>query len=216
MTKIKAVIFDMDGVLVDAKEWHFDALNRALALFGFHISQLEHVRDYDGLPTRHKLEMLTQKRGLPSSLHRFINQMKQTYLYEIVEQQCVPNPQHIETLHRLREEGFSVALASNSIRRSVDLLMERTDLAQFMQCTFSNEDVALPKPHPEIYQLTMQRLGFLPEECLVVEDGLYGIQAAQQAGAHVHRVDTVHDVHYAGICQTIQQLESQTPLRRAV
>lgn len=62
---IKAIFFDMDGVLIDAKEWHYEALNRALELFGMPISQVDHLTTFDGLPTRKKLEMLTLGRGLP-------------------------------------------------------------------------------------------------------------------------------------------------------
>jgi beta-phosphoglucomutase len=70
--KIKAIIFDMDGVLVEAKEWHYKALNRALELFGYQISRYDHLTTYDGLPTSKKLEMLSLESGLPKELHKFI------------------------------------------------------------------------------------------------------------------------------------------------
>jgi beta-phosphoglucomutase-like phosphatase (HAD superfamily) len=63
--KITAVVFDMDGVLIDAREWHYEALNRALGHFGYTISRFDHLVTYDGLPTRHKLEMLSRERGFP-------------------------------------------------------------------------------------------------------------------------------------------------------
>ncbi|WP_244574490.1 HAD hydrolase-like protein [Cohaesibacter sp. ES.047] len=75
--RIKAIIFDMDGVLIEAKDWHYEALNRALLLFGYEISRFDHLTTYDGLPTRKKLEMLSAERNLPRSLHSFINEMKQ-------------------------------------------------------------------------------------------------------------------------------------------
>src|SRR5579872_1178148 len=79
MAKIKLVLFDMDGVLIDAKDWHYEALNRALGHFGLTIGRDEHLTLYDGLPTRRKLEMLSKSRGLPAKLHRFINDLKQNY-----------------------------------------------------------------------------------------------------------------------------------------
>lgn len=79
MSKIKAVIFDMDGVLIDAKDWHYEALNQALELFGYKISRYDHLVTFDGLPTKKKLEMLTIEKGLPKGLHKFINHMKQIY-----------------------------------------------------------------------------------------------------------------------------------------
>jgi beta-phosphoglucomutase-like phosphatase (HAD superfamily) len=72
MTRIKAVIFDMDGVLIDAKEWHYEALNRALTVYGFGISRHDHLATYDGLPTNTKLEILSREQGLPRSLHGVI------------------------------------------------------------------------------------------------------------------------------------------------
>ena len=67
--KIKAVIFDLDGVLVDATEWHYEALNRALGLFGYNIARYEHLTTYNGLPTRKKLEMLSVEKNFPRGLH---------------------------------------------------------------------------------------------------------------------------------------------------
>src|SRR6266568_3529031 len=87
---IKAVVFDMDGVLIEAKDWHYDALNRALRLFGYEISRYDHITTFDGLPTRKKLQMLTAENGLPVELHEFINDMKQRYTMEIVNALCKP------------------------------------------------------------------------------------------------------------------------------
>lgn len=106
MDKIKAVIFDMDGVLIDAKEWHYEALNKALRLFGFEISRYDHLVTFDGLPTAKKLEMMTVERGLPKSLHQLINDMKQIYTMEYVYMKCKPLFVHQYALSRLKSEGF--------------------------------------------------------------------------------------------------------------
>lgn len=196
----------MDGVLVDAKVWHFDALNQALELFGYRISQFEHHRRFDGLPTRKKLEILADEQGFPRSLSSFVNEMKQHFLLETAEQLCTPNSLHVDTLSRLRADGFDLALASNSIRRSVDKLMRLTQLDAFLSFTLSNEDVDRPKPSPEIYRLAIERLGRRPDECLVVEDGEYGLAAAKAAGAHLCRVESVHDVNYANIQKRLVEL----------
>lgn len=87
---IKAVLFDMDGVLIDAKEWHYETLNDALALLGLNISRTEHLAVYDGLPTRKKLEMLTKTRGLPPRLHDFLNTLKQKMTYQVIVEKCQP------------------------------------------------------------------------------------------------------------------------------
>jgi beta-phosphoglucomutase len=101
MPDIKAVIFDMDGVLIEAKDWHYEALNKALRLFGMEISRYNHLVTYDGLPTRKKLEMLSKEQGLPIQLHEFINQMKQQYTMELIQSQCKPRFHHEYALSRL-------------------------------------------------------------------------------------------------------------------
>ena len=103
MTKIKAILFDMDGVLIDAKEWHFEAMNKALELFGMNISRYDHLITYDGLPTQVKLKMLSLEQGLPVALHGFINDMKQLYTLGIVHALCKPRFHHEFALSKLKE-----------------------------------------------------------------------------------------------------------------
>jgi beta-phosphoglucomutase-like phosphatase (HAD superfamily) len=207
MTEIKAIIFDMDGVLIDAKDWHYEALNKALALFGFSISRYDHLVTYDGLPTKKKLEMLTMERGLPKGLHQFINELKQIYTMEMIFQKCKPVFYHEYALSRLKAEGYRLAVASNSIRQTVELMMEKSNLARYMDLMLSNQDVSKPKPDPEIYNTAIARLGLKPEECLIVEDNQNGIKAAQASGANVMIVSSVEDVNYTNIKATIKKFE---------
>lgn len=208
MTKIRAVVFDMDGVLIDAREWHYDALNRALGLLGFTISRFDHLSTYDGLPTRKKLEMLSLERGLPRALHAFINELKQAYTMQIVHTACRPVFQHEYALSRLKADGYVLGIASNSVRRTVELMMERSDLLPYLSLLLSNEDVEHGKPHPEIYTLAMERLAVAPHETLVVEDNEHGVQSAEAAGANVVVVRSPLDVTYDRIVERIQSLEA--------
>ena len=112
---IKAVVFDMDGVLIDAKEWHYDALNRALGLFGIGISRADHLTTFDGLPTKRKLELLSATEGLPTALHGFLNELKQAYTMELIALRCKPLFNHEMALSTLRKRGIKLAVASNSI-----------------------------------------------------------------------------------------------------
>src|ERR1700738_2790496 len=110
---IQAVIFDMDGVLIEAKDWHFEALNRALRLFGFEISRYDHLTTFDGLPTRRKLQILSTVHELPAELHDLINDMKQRYTMEIVNARCKPRFAHEYALSQLHALGYRLAVASN-------------------------------------------------------------------------------------------------------
>ena len=209
MTKIKAIVFDMDGVLIDAKEWHYEALNRALGLFGYGISRYDHLSRYDGLPTRRKLDMLTREKGLPRPLHGFLNELKQIYTMELIYSQCKPIFCHEYALAKLKGQGLKIGVASNSIRRTVEVMMERSSLARYMDIVLSNEDVRAAKPDPEIYVTAIDRLGIEPSECLIVEDNEQGIRAAEASGAHLMVVDDILDVNFDNIARAITQAEAQ-------
>ena len=207
MKRIKAVIFDMDGVLIDAKDWHYEALNRALALFGFEISRYDHLVTYDGLPTRRKLEMLTMERGLPTPLHGFLNDLKQLYTMEIVHAKCKPVFFHEYALSNLKALDYKLAVASNSVRNSVEVMMQKSNLAPYLDLLVSNQDVTKGKPDPEMYLTAMARLELEPTDCMIVEDNENGIRAARASGGNVMVVRDVHDVNFENIMNHIKQFE---------
>lgn len=208
MSKIQAVIFDMDGVLIDAREWHYEALNRALNLFGFNISRYDHLVTFDGLPTRKKLEMLSREYGLPAKLHGFLNDLKQIYTSEIVHAQCKPRFQHEFALSRLKADGFRLGVASNSVRRSIELMMEKSALAGYLDAVVSNQDVEKAKPDPEIYRKAMSLLSVEPAATLVIEDNAHGIAAARASGAHIMIVSNPNEVTWDRITDCIKLVEN--------
>ena len=206
--QIMAVIFDMDGVLIEAKDWHYDALNKALNLFGYNISRHDHLTSYDGLPTAHKLNMLSVEHGLPKSLHSFINEMKQAYTMEMVHAQCKPTFVHQYALSSLKNLDYKLAVASNSIRNTVNLMMDKSCLDQYLDLKLSNQDVAKGKPSPDIYIKAISDLGMRPEQCLIVEDNENGIRAARASGAHVLEVSETTDVNLDNILNKIAEINS--------
>lgn len=209
MSKIKAVIFDMDGVLIEAKDWHFEALNKALKLFGMEISRYDHLVTYDGLPTKKKLEMLTHERGLPKELHTFINDMKQQYTMEIVYANCKPTFHHEFALSKLKNLGYKMAVCSNSIRNTIEIMMQKAALEQNFEFYVSNQDVKNGKPDPEMYNKAIEKLGLTPKECMIIEDNENGIKAARASGAWVMEVDVVEDVNFQNIEKHIKMFEEQ-------
>lgn len=209
MPKIKAVLFDMDGVLIDAKDWHYEALNQALSLFGMEISRYDHLVTYDGLPTKKKLEMLTLERGLPRALHNFINDMKQEFTFQLGYAKCKPTFNHQYALSNLKAKGYKMAACSNSIRKTMEVLFERAAITNYFDFYISNEDVKEAKPNPEMYLTAINRLGFKPEECLILEDNENGIKAAKASGAHLLVVGDVNDVNLENITYRIAEIEGQ-------
>jgi beta-phosphoglucomutase len=204
---IKAVLFDMDGVLIDAKEWHYESLNRALELFGMPISRFDHLTAFDGLPTRKKLEMLTLDRGLPIQLHEFLNEMKQRYTMEIVHTQCKPKFVHEYALSSLKASGYRLAVCSNSVRASVETMMQKAGLDKYLDLMVSNEDISKGKPDPEMYIKAMKHFKLEPNECLIVEDNENGIKAAQSSGGHLLVVRDVAETNLDNITKTIREIE---------
>jgi len=208
MPKIKAILFDMDGVLIDAKEWHYESLNKALNLFGTEISRYDHLVTFDGLPTKKKLEMLSLEGGFPKGLHQFVNDLKQVYTMEIVYAKCKPIFHHQYALSKLKDEGYHLAVCSNSVRNTIDIMMQKSNLAQYLDFFLSNQDVTHGKPNPEIYTKAIERLGLKPEECMIVEDNDNGVKAAIASGAHLLKVETVDDVTYFNIINRIKEIEN--------
>jgi HAD superfamily hydrolase (TIGR01509 family) len=206
---IKAVLFDMDGVLIDAKDWHFEALNKALSLFGLDINRYDHLMIYDGLPTHKKLEMLTLEGELPIELHAFINRLKQQFTLEAVHQYCKPTFAHEYALSRLKANGLLLAVCSNSIRRSVEVILDKAMISQYFDALFSNQDVQKPKPHPDIYIACMKKLGVHPHETLILEDNDHGIKAAIASGAHLLEIKHVGDVNYFNIMDQINSINQK-------
>lgn len=208
LNKIKAVLFDMDGVLIEAKDWHYEALNGALELVGMPISRHDHLTTFDGLPTRKKLEMLTLERGLPKELHSFLNEMKQRYTMQIVHTSCKPQFAQELALSTLKARGYKLAVCSNSVRASVEVMMECSGLKPYLDVMVSNEDVSKGKPDPEMYLKAMAAFGLEPHECLIVEDNEHGIRAARASGAHLLVVKQVTDTNLFNILARIDEIEA--------
>lgn len=200
----------MDGVLIDAREWHYEALNRALAIFGYEISRHDHLVTYDGLPTMKKLEILSSYSNLPKQLHPFINELKQIFTMDITMTKCSPTFCHEYAISKLKNEGYRLAVCSNSIRDTMRSMLSKAALIDYFDFYLSNQDVSKSKPNPEIYQKAIERFSVLPSECLVLEDNINGIRAATEAGAHVMQIHQVTDVNYANISKFIQNLESRS------
>jgi HAD superfamily hydrolase (TIGR01509 family) len=207
--QIKCVLFDLDGVLVDATDWHYEALNRALRLFGFDITRYEHLSDYNGLPTHKKLQMLSIEKGLPRALHATLNRLKQVYTRDEILTRCRPVFAKEYMLSRLRKEGYRLAVCSNSIRESLEMMIHQSGLSEYFEFLVSNADVLSPKPDPEIYLTAIARMNLTPSQTLIVEDAPHGIEAARRSGAHVCQVSGFAAVDYVRVRAAIDAVDGR-------
>ena len=197
----KFIIFDLDGVLIEAKNIHYESLNKALG-DNYKIGWHEHIAIYDGLKTRQKLDMLTTRKGLPKNLHDSIWENKQKYTSQMLLD-TKPDSVLISTLERLKADGYTLGVCSNSIRSTVEISLKKLGIYDFFNIVLSNEDVKNSKPHPEIYWKAMAKQGFLPEETLIIEDSPYGLLAAHRSSASVLRVKNPSDVFYENIVKNL-------------
>jgi len=202
---IKLVIFDLDGVLVNTKNIHFDALNEALGE-KYAISWAEHLSTYDGLKTNQKLEMLSERKGLPTELHTKIWEGKQKLTLQMLKE-LKPNQTLQSVMNTLVEDGYKIAVCSNSIRKTVLTVLSKLGIMEFMDYIISNEDVTNSKPHPEMYWRAISKMGCLPSETLIVEDSPYGLLAASRSNAHVLRVKNPQEVTYTNIFKKLTEIE---------
>jgi len=200
---IELIIFDLDGVLVRAKEMHFNALNEALEIVDpkFSISYSEHLNIYDGLKTKDKLNILTDKKGLPKSEHENVWLKKQKITAQKINE-IEKDSNLVQLFEFLFNHKLKIACCSNSIRSSLEGVLQKLGLIDFFDYILSNEDVCKSKPHPEMYWQTMIKFGKLSEQTLIVEDSPHGLLAAQRSGANILRVKDPSDL-------TIQKVKSK-------
>ena len=191
---VKAIIFDLDGVLFDGVKNHFKSFNKALSNVDekYVISSADEHK-FNGIPTRAKLKKLTEEHGLPSEFHQQVWEQKQRFFLESISS-LGKDTQKIHLMSELKKLGYKIAVASNSIAATVKDVLVRKGLAEYVDLYLSNDDVTHPKPDPEIYIECVKRLGVTPLECIIVEDSFVGKTSANASGCHVLPVRNPDDV----------------------
>jgi len=207
---IKLIVFDLDGVLVDARELHYQALNRALCNIDskYKIPREEHLSTFDGLPTSKKLTILTERKGLPEELYQTVWESKQLETIRIIRDGMSYDDRMVSVLKRLKLDGYKICVASNSIRESVKMMLLKKGLLEYVDFFFSNQDVKNPKPSAEIYLKCMIKADSCPRETLIIEDSHVGRKAVFKSGAHLCGVRDPEDVTYERIVESIKSIDS--------
>ena len=211
---IKLVIFDLDGVLVDARELHYNALNKALGSIDekYIIQRDEHLSTYDGLSTTKKLGMLSKNKGLPTELHDSVWKLKQQTTIKIIDGFSVD--ERIQSILRsLKSKGYKIACATNSIRETAKLQLIRKGFFEYIDFMYSNQDVKNPKPNTEMYLKCMIKSEVNPNETVIVEDSHIGRKAVLNSGAHLCAVENCEDVSYKKIKKVIDDANKKEEIR---
>lgn len=191
---VKAILYDLDGVLVDACEWHYKALNGALLdVCGFEITPSEHEKLFNGLTTKTKLAMLAMEGRIAENQIETISALKQQYTQHLLDELNV-DPVKIDLHTRTKGLEIISVCCTNSIRNSALLMLSKTGQLPFFDFILSNEDVKSPKPCGEVYIRAMIKLGLYPDEVLIIEDSPTGLVAARSTGARVLEVTNATEV----------------------
>ena len=191
---IKVIIFDLDGVLVDTKMIHYDALNISLEKYKFEkISIDDHVKIFDGLPTIEKLNILNKRNRIPKKYFSKISSHKQKITTEILKKKIKKNKKIINMMKNLHGK-YKIAVATNAVNSTLKICLNKLGISKYIDFKLSNENVINPKPNPEIYLKIFIKFGIYPSEALIVEDSHYGREAAISSGAKLLPIKNINDL----------------------
>lgn len=207
---IKLIVFDLDGVLIDSKNLHYYSLNSALSSLNpkYVISREEHLSMFDGLNTRKKLEILSQTKDLPKSKHDYIWEKKQEITLHLIREFSI-DEKIIDIFSSLKKQDYKIAVASNSIRETIKLVLLKLGIMEYTDFYISSQDVIHPKPYPEMFWKCMQIYKILPSETLIVEDSHIGRKAAIDSGAHLLPIKNPNDLDLNKVLLKIKTLNEK-------
>lgn len=207
---MKAIVFDLDGVLFDSPDVHFDALNMSLLQHGLNkISEKDHINIYNGLSTNQKLSKL----GVSDNLRKAIQQTKQKITISLLKATIREDVRLYRFLNSLKNVGIKLACATNCVRESQLLILRLLGIIELFDVLLCNEDVENPKPSPDIYNKCILKLGFDGNDVVIVEDSPTGIAAAKASEAgNVITVKGPHDIHLKTLFPDIKNPKLVIPM----
>ncbi|WP_041444645.1 HAD family hydrolase [Syntrophobotulus glycolicus] len=178
---VKAVIFDMDGVIIDSEPIHFVSDQMTLQDYGVEITN-EELSKYVGISNPVMWSELREKYGLAAAVEELL--AKQMYYKKLLfggrELQCIEG---IESLLRnLKHSGLKIGLASSSPREFIEIIINNLGLAGYFEAVVSGEEVERSKPAPDVFLRAAELLKVNPSDCMVIEDSEHGVKAAKAAG----------------------------------
>jgi beta-phosphoglucomutase family hydrolase len=177
---IKAVIFDMDGVIVNSEPAHVEAEKHILLKYGVKITT-EELRDYTGTTAEFEFNDLIRKYKLNTTAETLFNE-KEEILFRLLEEKTEPTEGVIYLIKNLKQHGFKLGIATSGHRKLAHYYLKKLGIETFFDTVVCAEDITHSKPDPGIFMKAAQRLGVEPKECIVIEDARVGIEAARKAG----------------------------------
>jgi beta-phosphoglucomutase family hydrolase len=182
MPSPSAVIFDMDGVLVDTEPLHIEVNLSLLAELGINFPK-ERILEYVGISAPRFWQEIKQEFDLPQSAEELIATERARLLAHIAKVKAIPPiPGIRELLDELSARNVPLAVASSSAMEAIIALLTKSDVLDFFPVLVSGQDLSRGKPAPDIFLLAAEKLGARPDDCLVIEDSSPGVAGAKAAG----------------------------------
>ncbi len=179
---IDAIIFDMDGVLVDSEPHHVSIEKHQFRMNGISISDEEHQK-FMGSTSENMWREIAGRYHLERPVEEFIDQNRTESIRYFTELSVIPvMPGLVDLLEKLKTKNYPLAVASSSVPEIIELILGKTGLRTYFQVVVSGQEAGKSKPEPDIFLLAAQKLGVKPQNCMVIEDSKNGIKAAQAAG----------------------------------
>ena len=208
---LRAVIFDFDGVITDSEILHLRAFNRTLAQFAIEITKEDYYKHYLGLTDLDLLNLLAQKELLKVDAGEIQNLAEKKK--RIFEQLAKTESSIIEGvpqfLQMLRQNNIAMAVCSGALLPEIELILEKAALRHFFEVIVSAEQIKKGKPHPQGFMLTLQKLNqnrknpISANQCIVIEDSHWGLEAAKAAGMHTVAITNSYDADQLAMAEKI-------------
>lgn len=195
MKKFKALLFDLDGTLVDSEHFHFKVWNEILAESGVELDYIDFLRNFAGVPLPGNAKRLKEHYEIGSPLDVLISKKEQLTNERLKTSTIELMPYVEETMEYFLEKGIAMALVTASKRADVDELFRKNGLNKYFKTLVTRSDVTRSKPDPESYNLAVERIGYQKEDCLVFEDTVNGLRAAKNADLTCFVIQGDHDSH---------------------
>lgn len=203
MSDVRAVLWDMDGTLIDSEEQHWISWRNTLAKEGIVITRAQFLATF-GQRNDSIIPQLLGAAATPQRIERISEAKEELYRHLIRRDGISPLPGVASWLHRLHQKGWLQAIASAAPRANIDAVLEALSATHIFQGIVSAEDVQKGKPDPEVYLKAASRVGASPENCIVVEDAAAGIEGARRAG--MRSIGVSHDGQHLPADVVVQSL----------
>ncbi|WP_316840352.1 HAD family phosphatase [Pedobacter gandavensis] len=195
MKNLKAVLFDLDGTLIDSEYFHYECWNEILGAYGVQLNYPDWLKNYAGIPLPVNAKNLLSKYEINAVLEDVVKRREALTLERLKTKDVGLMPYALEMIEFLHARKLLLAIVTSSPREDVTAIFDRNGLGKYFTLIITRTDVQQNKPDPEGYQKCFTSLGLAKEECLVYEDTLNGIRAAKAAGIRCVAVQSNLEVH---------------------